>query len=102
MLTSQLNNSGAKAWKYHGYPAFSRFLASSSDYAVVRRFSVVATRCLLLLQHKIAKKESELAALDERSVLILPEDLCTCGSFEADAGTPREKVIEELTILLKQ
>lgn len=91
-----------KAWKYYGYPAFSRFIASSSDYAVFRRFSVVANRALLLLQHRIAKREAELAAMDQRSMLILPEDACGCGSFEADTGTDREEVITELSVLLKQ
>ncbi|KAK8850954.1 hypothetical protein PGQ11_013433 [Apiospora arundinis] len=53
-----------KPWKYVGYRGYSKFLASDDDLLIFRRFSVLNTRTLLLLQDQICELEQELLEVD--------------------------------------
>lgn len=88
-------------WKYEGYPAFTEWMASSNDFLVLRRFSKTSSRVLLYLQHEITLKEKRLDECD-RWTMSLPGSQGGCGSFVHDAGSPREKIIKELSPLLKE
>lgn len=92
----------AAAWKYVGYPGFSQFMASSNNSFAVRRFEALNVRILLYLQNDIVIKERELQQLDEVSQEPQQDDLETgCGSFMLDAGSTREQLLKDLSVLVK-
>lgn len=94
-----------RGWKYAGYPAFARWMASSNDFFVLRRFDALNARVLLRLQDQIAELEDKLKAVDQ-----------TCMEAEVDTvhsrldslrldrqiQPEREELLEELTGKLEQ
>jgi hypothetical protein len=89
------------AWKYAGYPAFSRFLASSKDCFAIRRFAALNVRALLKLQNDIVELERELHEMDEYTKS-LPISKGGCNSFRLDADTPREELLEDIASRLHE
>jgi len=91
----------ALPWKYIGYRAFSRWMASSQNFLIVRKFSAANTRVILLLQDQVADLEEQLAEID---------DYCARrGTGEFDNGTcrndprdDRKRVIEQLQAKLQE
>ena len=81
-----------KEWKYTGYQHFSRFISSDNDFLFFRRFSVLNARVFLALQDEIATLEHELATLDQASSEKTAPDVHN-GSFRADAGSARAKLL---------
>jgi hypothetical protein len=65
--TTRVGNAASKLWKYEGYPGFAKWMASSDDFFVLRRFGQMNTRVLLLMQDRIKRKEEELFNIDERT-----------------------------------
>lgn len=57
---SSPNPIGPQYWKTHGYPAFSRYLASGSDFLVLRKFGQINALVLLDLQNEIRLLEQQL------------------------------------------
>ena len=55
-------------WKYQGYPEFTKFVASSDDLCVIRRFSQFGARVLLRMQDGISVLESRIEELDHESM----------------------------------
>jgi hypothetical protein len=53
------------AFKYHGYPAFSQFMASENDFFLLRRFGEMNARVLLHLQWRISQLEEKIHEIDE-------------------------------------
>jgi hypothetical protein len=53
------------AWKYEGYQAFSKWMASDDDFFIFRRFENANARVLLWMQHQIEKKEARLRELHD-------------------------------------
>lgn len=51
------------AWKYEGYQAFSRWMASDDDFFVFRRFESLNANTILWMQDKISRLEEELQEL---------------------------------------
>jgi hypothetical protein len=90
-----------RAWKYAGYPEFSKWMSSSNDFFLLRRFDRLNTRVLLLLQDRIVRKEEELDALDAQS-RELPDDEARNDSLRYDTDSARERVLDNLSYLLKQ
>ncbi|KAI9708170.1 MAG: hypothetical protein M1820_004124 [Bogoriella megaspora] len=95
-------------WRYKGYPALSKFMASSDDAFALRRFGKLHARTILMLQNKIARLEAELDEDDrlcQNQVLSPGEDhLANNGSFRNDEewrpiGTRK---LEELIPLLEK
>ena len=80
-----------------GYPRYSALIASDSTFNIVRRFSHVRTRLLLLKQDRVALLEERLQKIDveEKAVLFL-------GNSRSDRNTERVKVLRELGIALKE
>lgn len=54
-----------KPWKYIGYKGYSKFIASETDYYVLRSFSSLNTRVALSLQNELVLLEEELNNLDK-------------------------------------
>ena len=88
------------AWKYVGYPGFSKFMASSNDCFALRKFGDLNVRVLLKLQNEIVRKERELRQMDQFT-MDLPDTQGGCGSFRLDANTPRERLLDEIASLLE-
>lgn len=90
-----------RSWQYHGYPAFAEWMASSDDFFVLRRFSKESARCLLRLQHEIAKASKDLDDLDEFS-RNQPPGWGGCDTFEEDKFHLRPQMIERMEYLLQR
>jgi hypothetical protein len=54
--------------KYVGYPALATWMASSTDFFILRRFDYLNARVLLTLQDRIVEKEERLKELDLEEV----------------------------------
>ena len=87
------------AWKYVGYPGFSRFMASSNDCFALRKFTGLNVRVLLKLQNNVVELERRLDEMDNFS-MNLPPGEGGCASFRLDADSPREKLLEEIDAAL--
>jgi len=93
------------AWQYHGYPALSKWMASSNDFFLLRRFSPLQVRCLLHLQNQIAVKGRQLDEWDKFAVCQEPEK-GSSGWIDDDPvslpGNPRPRILRELLPMLKE
>lgn len=87
------------AWKYVGYPGFSRFMASSNDCFALRKFTSLNVRTLLKLQNNVVELERRLDEMDNFS-MNLPPDEGGCASFRLDANSPREELLDEIEAAL--
>lgn len=101
-----LNGPPLDPWKSLGYPELTRWMASSNDFVVVRKFTPLAVRALLLLQDDIARLERDISRMDEFSKSQPPGKGGT-GSFridreEAKHGSPREATTREAVEKLKE
>lgn len=90
-----------KPWKFEGYPAFSAWIASSDDFFLLRRFGSLNARVLLMIQDEIVRKEDELQSIDLQSQTG-PDNLGDCSSFRYEPQPRREKILQELKVLLKE
>ncbi|SPO07123.1 uncharacterized protein DNG_09817 [Cephalotrichum gorgonifer] len=88
-------------WRDEGYPGFSRWMASSDDFLVLRRFGQLNVRVLLLLQDRIVRKEEELLKIDDYAR--------SCADEKADSSSlrheplpQREEILDELKTMLKE
>ncbi|KAK3112688.1 hypothetical protein LTR53_010769 [Teratosphaeriaceae sp. CCFEE 6253] len=97
---SQEERDRTAAWKYVGYPGFSRFMASSNDCLALRKFSSLNVRVFLKLQNNIADLERQLDKMDDFTKT-LPIGQGGCGSFRLDTGTPREALLEKIAAALE-
>lgn len=92
-----------EAWKYKGYPEFTKWMASSHDFFVVRRFTQLGARATLLLQDDLTKIEEDINLMDEFS-MSQPSGRGGCGSFRMDQqeGSPRDTRLREAIPKLKE
>ena len=88
------------AYHYLGYPALSKWMASSRDFFLLRRYGNLTARSLLFLQHQIARIEMELESLDSESRSRNPGE-SHLDSFELDEFPKRQKLIDDLIPLLQ-
>ncbi|KAI6849100.1 hypothetical protein KC332_g5927 [Hortaea werneckii] len=51
-------------WQYQGYQSLTKWMASSNDFFILRRFSPLQVRCLLYLQNEIAKRDQLIESWD--------------------------------------
>ena len=89
------------AWQYHGYPALSAWMGSANDFFVLRRFSPLQARCLLYLQHEIARRQESIEAWDQYAMK-RPMKTGQNGSLSHDPFPDRIALIKEVTPLLQQ
>lgn len=90
-----------KPWKQLGYPSFSKWMSSSDDFLVLRRFSTLNVRVLLLLQDRIVRLERDLGRYDE-AARQAPDEFANSGSFRLDAWEDRKIIMNQLLPLLEQ
>lgn len=72
-----------KPYKYAGYPAFCRYIASDNDGFLFRRFGELNARVLLNMQNDIEAVEAELAQLD-RAIKLDERENARLDSLQAD------------------
>ncbi len=89
-----------KPWKYIGYPGYSSFLASDSDFLIFRRFSSASARICLRLQDRVTLLQEELSKLDRRFGRREQEDIHN-GSFRQE-DDERGKVLDEMEAALSK
>ncbi|KAL1873242.1 hypothetical protein Daus18300_004062 [Diaporthe australafricana] len=100
-IEPEVKQSTNKPWKQLGYPAFSRWMSSSDDFLVLRRFSTLNVRILLLLQDRIVRLEQDLSLYDE-AARQAPDEFANSGSFRLDAWEDRKTILDQLLPLLEQ
>jgi hypothetical protein len=100
ILTSE-EEKQKKPWKFQGYPAFSKWMASSEDFLVLRRFGELNARAMLLMQDRIARKEELLMKIDEEARRG-PDDLGDSSSLRHEPQKEREQLVDELIPMLQQ
>ncbi|OCL04960.1 hypothetical protein AOQ84DRAFT_299854 [Glonium stellatum] len=71
-------------WRYLGYPAFSKFLASDDDAFIVRRFGTLHARSILMLQWEISRLEQ---ALDHEDQSCLTQSLSADNQYLANSNS---------------
>lgn len=91
----------ASHWKDEGYPGFSKWMASSDDFLILRRFGQLNIRVLLLMQDRIASKEEELQKIDEDGRQCL-DGQADCSSLRHEPLPRREKLLDELKPMLRE
>lgn len=91
----------SKPWKYKGYPAFSRWMASSNDFFLVRRFEQLNVRVLLFMQDRISEKEELLLTIDTCAQQS-PDEVGNSGSLRDDPRQDRKDLLLELSHLLRE
>ena len=86
-------------YRDEGYPLFVEWMSESTDFSVLRRFKQLNTRVLLFMQYKIEVKEKLLLECDDH---IKADEKGRCDSFAADSGKHREKLLMDLSFMLKE
>ncbi|KAK5173135.1 uncharacterized protein LTR77_003257 [Saxophila tyrrhenica] len=92
------------SWHHLGYPAFVRWMASSNDFFVLRRFSRLSARCLLYQQNEIARLEKDLDDWDDLARKTDPDDQVgrlSSDRIEQDPLQERAEILRQLIPLLK-
>jgi hypothetical protein len=82
-----------RPWKFTGYRRFSQFLASDTDFLVIRRFDVLNARVLLWLQDQLCVLEENLERLDKQYSRREAEDV--------NNGTMRDEVPDRADMVEK-
>jgi hypothetical protein len=90
-----------KQWKYEGYPGFAKWMASSDDFFLIRRFGWLNTRVLLMMQDEIVQKEDRLRSIDEQR-RAGPDNLGISSSLRENFQSEIKEILEELKPLLKE
>ena len=79
--------------KYLGYRDFTKLVAGSPDYFVLRKFETLAARTALYLQDVVAELEQRLVEMDE--------DASKRGETNINNGTFREDILDERIQLVR-
>jgi hypothetical protein len=87
-----------RPWKFTGYRRFSQFLASDTDFLIIRRFDILNARVLLWLQDQLSVLETELETLDKQYSRREAEDVNngTMRDEKHDRAELIEKIYEKL------
>lgn len=93
-----LRQADDQPWRYRGYPAMCRWMASDDDFFVIRKFGEVAARVLLRMQDRIVQLEEELHKQDQISA----EHSLHSGTFRKEKNLTRDEIMDELTWRLKE
>jgi hypothetical protein len=94
-VASSISDHENKPWKYIGYRTFTSFIASDNDFFILRRFSTLAVRVLLVLQDELSELEDQLAIIDARLSDPLAPDVHN-GSFRQETSELRLELIREI------
>lgn len=84
-----------KLWKYVEYAGFSRFIVSDHDFFMLRVFSKISARVLLMLQDELVELEIKLTEIDEGLSAAAATDVHN-GSFREETSWERRHVLVEI------
>lgn len=86
-------------WKYEGYQAFSKWMASDDDFFVFRRFESLNANTILWMQYQISQLEKELEDLHKEVEDSKIDDGLRNDSFHWDAQywQRRNQIMGELS-----
>jgi hypothetical protein len=84
-----------KPWKYVGYKGYTKFIASESDFFILRRFTAASIRVALYLQDQVATLVKDLEEIDRRSSQKSAPDYHN-GSFRYDENEERQDILVRL------
>lgn len=84
-----------KPWKYVGYPGFSEFIVSDHDFFMLRAFSKITARVLLMLQDEIVQLETNLEDLDAKLSAEAATDVHN-GSFREETSEESKGILREM------
>lgn len=85
-----------KPWKYVGYDGYSKFIASDSDFFILRRFSTLNVRIALALQDDVSYLEEKLTALDEKYSKKSHDDVNN-STLRSDQKEDRKAIVWDIT-----
>jgi hypothetical protein len=87
------------AWKYEGYQALSKWMASDDDFFVFRRFESLNANTMLWMQDRISQLEQELANIHQTVEDSKPAQRLKNNSFRWDAKymQRRDQIMAELS-----
>ena len=89
-----------KAWKYVGYQGFTEFVASDTDFFILRRFDQLAARTLLMRQDELVELEGQLSVLE--TSLRNPRDPGVHnGSFREETQEARLNLVKTIDVKLQ-
>ena len=97
----QMAEFDAKPWKYLGYRAFSKVIASDDDFLFLRRFGTLHSRVLLSQQDFLSELEERLESIDKNQARESVEDIHN-GTFRDDEILVRSALIEDIGQRLKE
>ncbi|KAF2132947.1 hypothetical protein P153DRAFT_309790, partial [Dothidotthia symphoricarpi CBS 119687] len=88
-----------QAWKFEGYKAFSKWMASEDDFFVFRRFESLNAGTILWMQDHISQLESRLHQIHKDIEESKPEQSLKNCSFRWDAKYMQERnmIMSELS-----
>lgn len=98
---SKLEKQANETWKTHGYPELTRWMASSNDFLVLRRFGQTGTRIALKLQDELVRMEDELRQMDAFASS-QPRGCGGSGSYRLDEDSPRDRLLLDMAPKLKE
>lgn len=93
------------SWQYFGYPGLSKWMGSSNDFFLLRKFSALNARALLYLQNELSQRERRIEEWDEFTMQF-PRGKGGCGSFRKDEAnqvtSARSQLLKETIPLLQE
>jgi hypothetical protein len=91
-----------QTWKYEGYKALSKWMASEDDFFIFRRFESLNAGVILWMQDRIVQIEERLEAI-HKMIEDSPSDhnLKNCSfRWDRQYQSERTKLMEELSAIL--
>nr|KAK5443051.1 hypothetical protein LTR18_005728 [Exophiala xenobiotica] len=96
-------------FKFSGYPAFARWMGTSEDFFLIRRFGDLNARVLLAMQDDIMQLEERLQAIDKRyedaffdKATQKPLTPSRNDTLRCDPDPERKKILGKLKTMLKE
>ncbi|KAH8751229.1 hypothetical protein BGZ57DRAFT_834174 [Hyaloscypha finlandica] len=90
-----------RPWKYLGYRVFSRWVASTDAFLIVRQFSTLNARIILALQDDISLLEQQLDTIERKYSEVGPDDYNN-GSFRQEIFMDRKILLDKIFIALEK
>ena len=92
-----------RPWQYEGYPGFTKWMASSPDFFLLRRFNRLNAWVQLDWQDEIVRLETELEQINKESWDNRgPSTRCSSVRPKHDPKPRRREILRELRPLLKE
>lgn len=88
-------------WRDDGYPSLAKWMASSEDFFILRRFGSLNARVLLLMQDRIVELERDLHDIDEEARRA-PDEMADSSTLRDDPQEQRLATLDKLIPILRE